>query len=175
MLFPDAQAEFQDQEFYWNQRTRSKNPGLDNTLCHIADKIFEIFVESRIAFLHTGDVCKTEYLHLHWFTEIIGSSFYKASGTGKFSTGIFILGQRFHQRGSTFEKSCKFKAAERGCTSNYTILKVVRTGVIWCNTAGAWYNFATAARLFAMNTTERELRNRQVWTAVFLTPELRAL
>ena len=56
MFFQDAQTEFQDQEFYRNQRKRSQNPNLDSAHCHTDDKVFEIFVESRMAFFHTGDI-----------------------------------------------------------------------------------------------------------------------
>lgn len=97
MFFQDAQTEFQDQEFYRNQRKRSQNPNLDSAHCHTDDKVFEIFVESRMAFFHTGDISEVEFLRLPRLAAMVGSAFHKTSGAGEFSTGIFILGQRFQQ------------------------------------------------------------------------------
>ena len=105
MFFQDVQAEFQDQEFYRNQRKHSQNLGWDSTHYHTDDKVFEAFIESRVAFFHTGDFSKVESLCLPKLAAMAGSAFHQASGAGKFSTGIFISGQRFQQPGGLLLKN----------------------------------------------------------------------
>ena len=58
-----------------------------------------------MAFFHTGDISEMESIRLQRLAAMAGSAFYKASGAGKFSTEIFILGQRFQQQGGLLLKN----------------------------------------------------------------------
>ena len=59
-----------------------------------------------------------------------GSTLLKATGAGIISAGVHFLGQQIYNRGATFEKSSKTNEIEAAQSEYYTILKIVRTGVM---------------------------------------------
>ena len=130
MFFQDAQAEFQDQEFYRNLRKRSQNPGSDSAHCHTDGKVFEFFVESRVAFSTLVTFLKWNLFVYRCLRQCLGQSLTKPLELESFQPEFSFQDIVFYNREATFEKLRKFRVIERGWMSNYTILKVVGVDVL---------------------------------------------